>query len=230
MGKTALALSLADNIAVKDKVPAIMFSLEMTKEQLVKRMLAMEVGVGEQAIRSDELNDSDWEKIMEGAADIGKSGLIVDDTPGISIGELCSKCRSYKTECDIQLIIIDYLQLMTGDGRADNRRQEISEISRSLKALAEELKVPIIALSQISRACDIRPDHRPIMSDLRESGTVMQDADVIMFLYRDEYYNKNSGDNKGKAELIIAKHINGSIGTVDLLWSSNYMRFINPEG
>ncbi|MBO5229105.1 MAG: replicative DNA helicase [Lachnospiraceae bacterium] len=229
MGKTALVLNLADHIAIRNKVPTVIFSLEMSKEQLVNRMLAMEARVDAQAIRSGDLNDSDWEKLVESANDIGKSGLIIDDTPGISIGELRSKCRKYKMEYDLQLVIIDYLQLMTGDGKTDSRQQEVSEISRSLKALARELHAPVIALSQVNRACETRPDHRPIMSDLRESGSIEQDADVIMFLYRDEYYNKDSEDNKGKAELIIAKQRNGPIGTVDLLWLPNYTRFVNPE-
>lgn len=229
MGKTALVLNLADYIAVKNKVPTVVFSLEMSKEQLVNRMLSMEARVDAQAIRSGSLNDSDWEQLIEGATDISKSGLIIDDTPGISIGELRSKCRKYKMEYDIQLVIIDYLQLMTGDGRTDSRQQEVSEISRSLKALARELNAPVIALSQVNRACETRPDHRPIMSDLRESGSIEQDADVIMFLYRDEYYNKDSDTNKGQAELIIAKQRNGPIGTVDLLWLPNYTRFVNPE-
>ena len=220
MGKTALVLNLADYIAVRNKVPTAIFSLEMSKEQLVNRMLSME---------ARDLQDGDWEKLIESATDIGRSGLIIDDTPGITIGELRSKCRKYKMEHDLKLVIIDYLQLMSGNGKTDSRQQEISEISRSLKGLARELSVPVIALSQVNRACETRPDHRPIMSDLRESGSIEQDADVIMFLYRDEYYNKDSEDNKGKAELIIAKQRNGPIGTVDLRWLPNTTRFVNPE-
>lgn len=228
MGKTALVLNFADYIAIRNKIPTAIFSLEMSKEQLVNRMLAMEARVDAQSIRSGNLNDGDWEKLIESATDIGKSGLIIDDTPGITIGELRSKCRKYKLEYDLKLVIIDYLQLMSGDGRTDSRQQEISEISRSLKALARELQAPVIALSQVNRACETRPDHRPIMSDLRESGSIEQDADVIMFLYRDEYYNKDSDTNKGKAELIIAKQRNGPIGTVDLLWLPDITRFVNP--
>lgn len=229
MGKTALVLNLADYIAVRNKVPTAIFSLEMSKEQLVNRMLSMEAHVDAQSIRTGDLQDGDWEKLIESATDIGHSGLIIDDTPGITIGELRSKCRKYKMEHDLKLVIIDYLQLMSGNGRTDSRQQEISEISRSLKGLARELSVPVIALSQVNRACETRPDHRPIMSDLRESGSIEQDADVIMFLYRDEYYNKDSEDNKGKAELIIAKQRNGPIGTVDLKWLPNTTRFVNPE-
>lgn len=229
MGKTALVLNLADYIAVRNKVPTAIFSLEMSKEQLVNRMLSMEARVDAQSIRSGDLQDGDWEKLIESATDIGRSGLIIDDTPGITIGELRSKCRKYKMEHDLKLVIIDYLQLMSGNGKTDSRQQEISEISRSLKGLARELSVPVIALSQVNRACETRPDHRPIMSDLRESGSIEQDADVIMFLYRDEYYNKDSEDNKGKAELIIAKQRNGPIGTVDLRWLPNTTRFVNPE-
>ena len=192
-------------------------------------MLSMEARVDAQAIRNGGLQDGDWEKLIESASDIGSSGLIIDDTPGITIGELRSKCRKYKMEHDLKLVIIDYLQLMSGNGKTDSRQQEISEISRSLKGLARELSVPVIALSQVNRACETRPDHRPIMSDLRESGSIEQDADVIMFLYRDEYYNKDSEDNKGKAELIIAKQRNGPIGTVDLRWLPNTTRFVNPE-
>lgn len=228
MGKTALVLNFADYIAIRNKIPTAIFSLEMSKEQLVNRMLAMEARVDAQSIRSGDLNDGDWEKLIESATDIGKSGLIIDDTPGITIGELRSKCRKYKLEYDLKLVIIDYLQLMSGDGKTDSRQQEISEISRSLKALARELQAPVIALSQVNRACETRPDHRPIMSDLRESGSIEQDADVIMFLYRDEYYNKDSDTNKGKAELIIAKQRNGPIGTVDLLWLPDITRFVNP--
>ena len=229
MGKTAFVLNIAQHVAFKQNQTVAIFSLEMSKEQLVNRMLSMEARVDAQAIRNGGLQDGDWEKLIESASDIGSSGLIIDDTPGITIGELRSKCRKYKMEHDLKLVIIDYLQLMSGNGKTDSRQQEISEISRSLKGLARELSVPVIALSQVNRACETRPDHRPIMSDLRESGSIEQDADVIMFLYRDEYYNKDSEDNKGKAELIIAKQRNGPIGTVDLRWLPNTTRFVNPE-
>ena len=181
-----------------------------------------------QLLRSGNLSDADWEKLIEGAGTIGKSHLIIDDTPGISISELRSKCRKYKLEHDLKLAIIDYLQLMSGSGRSDSRQQEISDISRSLKQLARELNVPVIALSQLSRQVEQRPDHRPMLSDLRESGAIEQDADVVMFIYRDDYYNKDS-ENKGIAEIIIAKQRNGPIGTVNLVWLPQYTKFANME-
>ena len=182
-----------------------------------------------QALRSGNLADSDWEKLIEAAGVIGASNLIIDDTPGISISELRSKCRKYKLEHDLKLVIIDYLQLMSGSGRStDSRQQEISDISRSLKALARELNVPVIALSQLSRAVEQRPDHRPMLSDLRESGAIEQDADVVMFIYRDDYYNKDS-ENKNIAEIILAKQRNGPIGTVNLVWLPQYTKFANLE-
>ncbi len=228
MGKTALVLNLAEYIAIRNNIPIAIFSLEMSREQLMNRMFAMEARVDLQKLRTGDLSDSDWEKLIESAGVIGKSGLIIDDTPGISIGELRSKCRKYKLEHNLSLVIIDYLQLMTGNGRTDSRQQEISEISRSLKALAREIHAPVIAISQVNRACETRPDHRPMMSDLRESGSIEQDADVIMFLYRDEYYNKDS-DKKGIAEIIIAKQRNGSIGTVNLAWLPTLTKFANLE-
>ena len=182
-----------------------------------------------QVLRSGNLADSDWEKLIEAAGVIGASNLIIDDTPGISISELRSKCRKYKLEHDLKLVIIDYLQLMSGSGRStDSRQQEISDISRSLKALARELNVPVIALSQLSRAVEQRPDHRPMLSDLRESGAIEQDADVVMFIYRDDYYNKDS-ENKNIAEIILAKQRNGPIGTVNLVWLPQYTKFANLE-
>ena len=228
MGKTALVLNLAEYIAIRNNTPIAIFSLEMSREQLMNRMFAMEARVDLQKLRTGDLSDTDWEKLIESAGVIGKSGLIIDDTPGISIGELSSKCRKYKLEHNLSLVIIDYLQLMTGNGRTDSRQQEISEISRSLKALAREIHAPVIAISQVNRACETRPDHRPMMSDLRESGSIEQDADVIMFLYRDEYYNKDS-DKKGIAEIIIAKQRNGSIGTVNLAWLPTLTKFANLE-
>lgn len=228
MGKTALVLNLAEYIAIRNQVPTVIFSLEMSKEQLMNRMFAMEARVDSQNIRTGELSDAEWEKLIESAGIIGKSSLIIDDTPGITIGELRSKCRKYKLEHNLSLVIIDYLQLMSGNGRTDSRQQEISEISRSLKALAREIQAPVVALSQVNRACEARPDHRPMMSDLRESGSIEQDADVVMFLYRDEYYNKDT-DKKGIAEIIIAKQRNGAIGTVNLAWLPNLTKFANLE-
>ncbi|NLZ81096.1 MAG: replicative DNA helicase [Clostridiales bacterium] len=228
MGKTAFVLNLAQHVALKNDIPTAIFSLEMSKEQLINRMFSLEANVDAQAIRTGDLNDSDWEKLIESAGVIGKSNLIIDDTPGISISELRSKCRKYKLEHNLGLVIIDYLQLMSGNGRTDNRQQEISEISRSLKALAREIDAPVIALSQVNRTCETRPDHRPMMSDLRESGSIEQDADVIMFIYRDDYYNKDS-ENKNMAEIIIAKQRNGPIGTINLVWLPHLTRFVNME-
>ena len=229
MGKTAFVLNIAQYAAFKDNHAVAMFSLEMSKEQLVNRLFALESHVDAQLLRSGNLADSDWEKLIEGAGTIGKSKLIIDDTPGISISELRSKCRKYKLEHDLKLIIIDYLQLMSGSGRgSDSRQQEISDISRSLKSLARELNVPVIALSQLSRAVEQRPEHRPMLSDLRESGAIEQDADVVMFIYRDDYYNKDS-DMKGIAEINIAKQRNGPIGTVNLVWLPQYTKFANME-
>ncbi|WP_418462983.1 replicative DNA helicase [Frisingicoccus sp.] len=229
MGKTAFVLNLAQYIAVKNKVPTAIFSLEMSKDQLVNRLLSMESKVDSQLIRTGNLSANDWEKLIESAGDISKAPLIIDDTPGISISELRSKCRKFKLENDLGLVIIDYLQLMSGSSkRTDSRQQEISDISRSLKALAREINAPVIALSQLSRACETRPDHRPILSDLRESGAIEQDADVVMFIYRDDYYNKDT-DKKNISEIIIAKQRNGPIGTVELVWLPNYTKFANKS-
>lgn len=229
MGKTAFVLNLVDHAAVKKNLPCMVFSLEMSKEQLVNRMLAMESNVDSQKLRTGRLVDSDWDAIVEGIGVIGNSRLVIDDTPGISIMELRSKCRKVKLEYGLSMVIIDYLQLMSGSGKSgENRQQEISEISRSLKALAREMNAPVIALSQLSRACETRTDHRPMLSDLRESGAIEQDADVVMFLYRDDYYNKDT-DRPNIAEVIIAKQRNGPIGTVDLGWQPQYTRFVNLE-
>ena len=228
MGKTAFVLNIAQYTAFHSDLATAIFSLEMSKEQLVNRLFSLESRVDAQMLRNGNLSDTDWEKLIEGAGTIGRSKLIIDDTPGISIGELRSKCRKYKLEHNIQLVIIDYLQLMSGNGRADSRQQEISEISRALKALARELHVPVIALSQLSRAVEQRPDHRPMLSDLRESGAIEQDADVVMFIYRDDYYNKDS-DKKNIAEVIIAKQRNGPIGTVNLVWLPQYTKFANMQ-
>lgn len=234
MGKTAFVLNLVDHIAVKKGLPCMVFSLEMSKEQLVNRMLAMESNVDSQKLRTGTLSDSDWDAVVEGIGVIGNSKLIIDDTPGISIMELRSRCRKMKLEYGLSVVIIDYLQLMSGSrkGGNDNRQQEISDISRSLKALARELHAPVIALSQLSRACETRTDHRPMLSDLRESGAIEQDADVVMFLYRDDYYNKDT-EHPNEAEVIIAKQRNGPIGTVNLIWKPEYTKFVNavrPQG
>lgn len=226
MGKTAFELNIAEYMAFRKNETVAIFSLEMSKEQLVNRLFSLESRVDSQKIRTGNLEDSDWERLIESANVIGNSNLIIDDTPSISIGELRSKCRKYKLEHDLGIVIIDYLQLMTAGGRQESRQQEISEISRSLKALARELNVPVVALSQLSRAVESRPDHRPMLSDLRESGAIEQDADMVMFLYRDDYYNKES-EKKGIAEVIIAKQRNGPIGTVELVWMPNYTKFAN---
>ena len=227
MGKTAFVLNVVDYVTVRRGIPCMVFSLEMSKEQLVNRMLSMESNVDTQKLRTGTLTDSDWDAVVEGVGVIGSSTLIIDDTPGISVTELRSKCRKVKLEHGLGMVIIDYLQLMTGSGKnGDNRQQEISEISRSLKALARELKAPVVALSQLSRACETRADHRPMLSDLRESGAIEQDADVVMFLYRDDYYNKDS-EMKDIAEVIIAKQRNGPIGTVNLLWMPQFTKFVN---
>lgn len=229
MGKTAFVLNIAQYAAFRSDITTAIFSLEMSKEQLVNRLFSLESRVDAQTLRNGNLSDEEWEKLIEGAGVVGRSKLIIDDTPGISISELRSKCRKYKLEHDLQLVIIDYLQLMTGSGKSsESRQQEISDISRSLKALARELKVPVVALSQLSRAVEQRPDKRPMMSDLRESGAIEQDADVIMFIYRDDYYNKDT-DRKNIAEIIIAKQRNGPIGTVDLVWLPQYTKFANME-
>ncbi len=227
MGKTSFVLNIAQYVAFKQKKTIAVFSLEMSKEQLVNRLFSMESRVDSQHLRTGNLSDEEWEKLIESAGMIGESNLIIDDTPGISISEMRSKCRKYKLENNLEMIIIDYLQLMSGSGRAtDSRQQEISDISRSLKALARELHVPVLALSQLSRAVEQRPDHRPMLSDLRESGAIEQDADVVMFIYRDDYYNKDT-EKKGIAEIIIEKQRNGPIGTVELLWLPDYTKFAN---
>lgn len=229
MGKTAFVLNIAQYAAFRSDITTAIFSLEMSKEQLVNRLFSLESRVDAQTLRNGNLSDEEWEKLIEGAGVVGRSKLIIDDTPGISISELRSKCRKYKLEHDLQLVIIDYLQLMTGSGKSsESRQQEISDISRSLKALARELKVPVVALSQLSRAVEQRPDKRPMMSDLRESGAIEQDADVVMFIYRDDYYNKDT-ELKGISEIIIAKQRNGPIGTVNLAWLPEYTKFANLE-
>ena len=229
MGKTAFALNLAAHAACKKHITTAIFSLEMSKVQLVNRFLSMESSVSAQNLRTGNLSETEWEELVEGASIIGNSGLVIDDTPGISISDLRSKCRKIKLEHDdLGLIIIDYIQLMTSNTRSESRQQEVSEISRSLKALARELNVPVVALSQLSRAVEQRPDHRPMLSDLRESGAIEQDADVVMFLYRDEYYKKDT-DKPGVAEVIIAKQRNGPVGTVELAWIGDRQRFANLE-
>ncbi len=229
MGKTAFVLNIAQHVVLRKDYTTAIFSLEMSKEQLVNRLFSMESRVDSMALRTGNLSDSDWEKLVESVGVIGNSKLIIDDTPGISVSELRSKCRKFKLEFGLDLVIIDYLQLMSGSRRnSDNRQQEISEISRSLKALAREVGAPVIALSQLSRAVESRNDKRPMLSDLRESGAIEQDADVVMFIYRDDYYNKDT-ENPNIAEIIIAKQRNGPTGTVNLVWLPDYTKFVNME-
>ena len=229
MGKTAFVLNMAQHMAFRDNITTAIFSLEMSKEQLVNRLFSLESKVDAQVLRNGRLEDSDWERLIESAEIIGNSNLIIDDTPSISIAELRSKCRKYKMEMNLGVIIIDYLQLMSGSSggkSSTSRQQEISDISRSLKAVARELNVPVIALSQLSRAVEQRDDKRPMLSDLRESGAIEQDADVVMLIYRDDYYNKES-EKKNIAEIIVAKQRNGPVGTVELAWRPQYTQFGN---
>ena len=229
MGKTAFVLNVAQYAAVRDHVPVAIFSLEMSKEQLVNRMLCAEALVDAQKVRTGELNSDDWSKLVESMGVLSEAPIYIDDTPGITAMEIRAKCRRLKIEKGLGLVVIDYLQLMSGSGRSDSRQQEISEISRSLKAIAREIEAPVIALSQLSRACEARSDHRPMLSDRRESGAIEQDADLVAFLYRDEYYFPEKTEKKNQAELIIAKQRNGPTGTVNLTWLGQYTKFANME-
>ncbi len=227
MGKTALVLNIAQHLVLKENRCVAIFSLEMSKEQLTNRLFSMESHVDAQKIRTGDLTEQEWADLIESAGIIGESKLIIDDTPAITVQEMRSRCRKYKMEYELEMIIVDYLQLMSGDRkRSENKQQEIAEISRALKALARELNVPVVALSQLSRAVETRPNHRPILSDLRDSGAIEQDADVVMFIYRDDYYNQDS-EKKGIAEIIIAKQRNGPIGTVELTWQPSLTKFAN---
>ena len=228
MGKSALVLNIAQNIAVRQKIPTAIFSLEMSKVQVVNRILCAEAMVDSQRLRTGALDSSDWDKIIGSVGELSDSPLYIDDTPGITVSELRAKCRRLKMEKGLDVIIIDYLQLMSGGKRSESRQQEISEISRSLKAIAREMEAPVIALSQLSRAVESRSDHRPMLSDLRESGAIEQDADVVAFIYRDDYYNPDS-EKKGQAEIIIAKQRNGPTGTVDLMYMDKYTKFVNLD-
>ena len=229
MGKSAFALNIATNAAVRAKTPVAIFSLEMSKEQMANRILCSEALVDSNKVRTGKVEDDDWTKLAEASGILSEAQIYIDDTPGISIMEIRAKCRKMKLEKDIGLVVIDYLQLVQGSSkRAASREQEIAEISRSLKILAKEINVPVIALSQLSRAPEQRPDHRPMLSDLRESGSIEQDADIVMFLYRDDYYNQDS-DKKNVAEVILAKHRAGSTGTVELAWLGSYTKFANLD-
>lgn len=230
MGKTAFVLNIAETVAIKNNVSTAIFSLEMSRVQLAKLLISMNSKVDSQHIRVGNLADEEWGKLTESTILLGESSLVIDDTPGISIAQLRSKCRKLKLENNLGLVIIDYLQLMSGSGSRKNesRQQEISDISRSLKALAREIDCPVIALSQLSRAVESREDKRPMLSDLRESGAIEQDADVVMFIYRDEYYHKDS-EEKGVTEIIIGKQRNGPTCTIKLKWLAEYTKFANLE-
>ena len=229
MGKTAFALNIATHAAVRGNIPVAVFSLEMSKEQLGNRILCSEALVDSNKIRTGELNEEEWGKLAQTSGELSNAKIYVDDTPGLNVMEIRARARKLKLEKGIGLIVIDYLQLITGNARrGGSREQEIAEISRSLKILAKELEVPVIALSQLSRAVEARPDHRPMLSDLRESGSIEQDADIVMFIYRDDYYNEDS-EKKGIAEVIIAKQRSGSTGTVELAWLPSYTKFANLE-
>jgi replicative DNA helicase len=228
MGKTAFALNIAQNSAIKSKVPVAIFSLEMSREQLINRMLCSEAHIDSQKLRTGDLQESDWDKLAKAMAVLSEAPIFIDDTPGISVMEMRAKCRRLMLEHGLGMIMVDYLQLMSGNGKNESRQQEISEISRSLKGLAREMNCPLIALSQLSRAPEARSDHRPILSDLRESGAIEQDADVVMFLYRDEYYNPET-EEKNIGELSIAKQRNGPTGLIKLVWLGQYTKFVNLE-
>jgi replicative DNA helicase len=229
VGKTAFALNIAQNVATKTDENVAIFSLEMGAQQLVMRMLCAEGNINAQNLRTGQLTSEDWGKLTMAMGSLSNAGIYIDDTPGVKINEIQSKCRRLKQENGLSMILIDYLQLIQGNGRAgENRQQEVSEISRSLKALARELEVPVIALSQLSRGVESRQDKRPMMSDIRESGSIEQDADIVAFLYRDDYYDKES-ENKNIIEIIIAKQRNGPTGTVELAFVKEYNKFVNLE-
>ena len=228
MGKSAFALNIATYAATRANVPVAIFSLEMSKEQVGNRILCSEALVDSNNVRTGDLNDEELSKLAETSGELSQAPIYIDDTAGITITEMRARCRKLKLEKNIGLVVVDYLQLIQGSGKTSGREQEIAEISRSLKILAKELEIPVIALSQLSRAVEARDDHRPMLSDLRESGAIEQDADIVMFLYRDDYYNEDSPE-KNVAEVIIAKHRAGSTGTVKLAWIGNYTKFANLE-
>lgn len=227
MGKTAFALNIATNAAVKNNTATVVFSLEMSKEQCANRILCSQAMVDSAKVGRGDISDEEWSKLAIASGELSESaGIFIDDTPGITVAEIRAKCRKLKMEKDIGLIVIDYLQLIQGSGKSSSREQEIAEISRSLKILAKEIDVPVIALSQLSRAPEARVDHRPMLQDLRESGSIEQDADVVMFIYRDDYYNPQS-EQTNIAEIIIAKNRSGPVGTTELLWMPGFTKFEN---
>ncbi len=227
MGKTAFVLNIAHHVATRERVPVVMFSLEMSREQLVTRLVAVDSMVEARSLKTGDISDSDWTKIIQSADDLAGVDVFIDDNSSITMAELRTKCRKLKQTEGIGLIIIDYLQLMSSSEKVESRQLFISEVSRSLKALARELNVPVVALSQLNRAVDSRPDHRPVLADLRESGAIEQDADVVMFIYRDDYYNPDTTEKPGVAEIIVAKQRNGATGPVELAWLSRYTKFAN---
>ena len=224
MGKTAFALNIAQQSAVKHGTSAIIFSLEMSKEQLGQRLLAMQARVEMQKLKQGDLDRKDWDRVSLGVDELNNSKIVIDDTPGISLMEMRNKCRRLKAEQGLDLIVVDYLQLMTFEGRTDNRQQEISALSRNMKLLAREMNCPVILLSQLSRAPELRQDKRPMLSDLRESGSIEQDADIVIFLYRDDYYNENT-EKPGVCEVNIAKHRSGPTDKIELTWVARYTKF-----
>lgn len=229
MGKTAFSLSVAQQAALKANAKILFFSLEMSKEQLGMRLLSMESRVDSQKLKTGQLEREEWDRITMALDTLGKGDITIDATPGIRLMEIKNKCRRLKAERGLDLIILDYLQLMEHDGRADSRQQEITAMSRGLKQLAREMNCPILVLSQLSRAPEQRSEHRPILSDLRESGAIEQDADLVLFLYRDEVYNPETTEKPGICEVLIAKNRNGPIGTVEVVWQANYTRFANKS-
>ncbi|HRU41736.1 MAG TPA: replicative DNA helicase, partial [Candidatus Diapherotrites archaeon] len=226
--KSSFMMNIVQHAAVREKITTAIFSLEMSKEQLTQRLLCSEALIDAHRLRIGDINEDEWVKLARAMGPLSEAPIYIDDTPSISITEMRAKCRRLKLEHDLGLIVIDYLQLMQGKGNAESRQQEISEISRSLKALAREINVPVVALSQLSRAPEMRADHKPVLSDLRESGAIEQDADVVMFLYRDEYYHPDT-EKKNIGEVNIAKQRNGPTGTVELIWLGQFTKFVNKE-
>ena len=229
MGKTAFALNVAQQAAIKGKASVLIFSMEMSKEQLGQRLLSMESRVETQKLKTGDLNRKDWDDINIALDVLSEASIFIDDTPGISIMEIKNKCRRIKAEHGLDLVVLDYLQLMSFEGRAESRQQEISALSRNLKLIAREMDCPVIVLSQLSRAPEQRQDHRPQLSDLRESGSIEQDADIVLFLYRDDYYEKENSEKPGVCEVIIAKQRSGPTGTVELMWLEKYTRFADKS-
>ena len=228
MGKSSLMMNIVQNASVKEKYTTAIFSLEMSKEQLSQRLLCSEALIDAHRLRTGDITEDEWIKLARAMGSLSDKPIFIDDTPAISVTEMRAKCRRLKIERGLGLVLVDYLQLMQSTGKYDSRQQEISNISRSLKALAKELEVPVVALSQLSRAPEMRADHRPVLSDLRESGAIEQDADVVMFLYRDEYYNPDT-DKKNIGEIIIAKQRNGPTGVIELVWLGQFTKFADKS-